>query len=53
MSDLDIESIPLGREAQSVARLTHEPEVPVRYPVRPHTFVSPSADLRRAVASYW
>ena len=24
----------------------------VRYPVRPHTFVSPSADLRRAVVSY-
>ena len=25
----------------------------MRYPVWPHTFVSPSADLRRAVASYW
>ena len=25
----------------------------VRYPVRPHTFVSPSADSRRAVFSYW
>ena len=25
----------------------------VRYPVWPHTFVSPSADLRRAVVSYW
>ena len=25
----------------------------VRYPVRPHTFVSPSADSRRAVVSYW
>ena len=24
-----------------------------RYPVRPHTFVSPSADSRRAVVSYW
>ena len=23
------------------------------YPVRPHTFVSPSADSRRAVVSYW
>ena len=25
----------------------------VRYPVRPHTFVSPSANSRRAVVSYW
>ena len=25
----------------------------VRYPVWPHTFVSPSADSRRAVVSYW
>ena len=25
----------------------------VRYPVRPHTFASPSADSRRAVVSYW
>ena len=25
----------------------------IRYPVRPHTFVSPSADSRRAVVSYW
>ena len=25
----------------------------VRYPVWPHTFVSPSAFLRRAVVSYW
>ena len=25
----------------------------VRYLVRPHTFVSPSADSRRAVVSYW
>ena len=24
-----------------------------RYPARPHTFVSPSADLKRAVVSYW
>ena len=28
-----------GRVTQSVARLTQEPEVPVRYPVLPHTFV--------------
>ena len=25
----------------------------VRYSVRPQTFVSPSADLRRAVVTYW
>ena len=25
----------------------------VRYLVLPHTFVSPSTDLRRAVVSYW
>ena len=25
----------------------------VRYPVWPHTFLSPSADSRRAVVSYW
>ena len=25
----------------------------VRYPARPHTFVSPSADSRRAVVSCW
>ena len=25
----------------------------VRYPVQPHTIVSPSADSRRAVVSYW
>ena len=25
----------------------------VQYPVRPHTFVAPSADSRRAVFSYW
>ena len=24
-----------------------------QYPVQPHTFVSPSADSRRAVVSYW
>ena len=38
-----------GRVAQSVARLTQEPEV------RPFscTVVSSSADSRRVVASYW
>ena len=25
----------------------------VRYPVRPHTLVSPSADSKRVVVSYW
>ena len=47
-----------GREAQSVARLTQEPEVPGSIPVRPHTFVSPSAGTRRSVGKsmctkYW
>ena len=37
----------LGHIAQSVACVTQEPEV------RPHTFVSPSADSRRVVVSYW
>ena len=39
-----------GRVAQSVASLTHKPEVRVRYPVRPHTFVSPSVDSRRQLS---
>ena len=34
-----------GRVAQSVERLTQEPEVP--------TFLSPSTGSRRAVVSYW
>ena len=38
-----------GHVAQSLARLTQEPHVPVR----PHTFLSLSADSRRAVVSYW
>ena len=43
-----------GHVAQSVARLTQEAEVRwVRYPVWLHTFVSPSADSRRAVVSAW
>ena len=37
----------------SLACLTQEPEVSVQYSVRPLTFVSPSADSRRAVVSYW
>ena len=40
-----------GRVAQSVGRLTQRSLV--RYPVWPHTFVSPSADSRGAVVSYW
>ena len=42
-----------GRVAQLVARLTQEQRSRVRYPVRPHTFVSPFADSRRIVVSYW
>ena len=42
-----------GRVAQSVGHLTRESEVLDRYPVWPHNFVSPSADSRRAVVSYW
>ena len=42
-----------GRVWRSVARLTKEPEVPGPNPVRPHTFVPPSADSRRTVDSYW
>ena len=42
-----------GHVAQSVAHLTQEREVPVQYPVQPHTFVSASAGSRRAVVSYW
>ena len=42
-----------GHVAQLVARLTQELEVPVQYPVLPHTFISPSADSRRAVVIYW
>ena len=40
-----------GHVVQSVEHLT--PKSWVRYPVWPHTFVSPSADSRWAVASYW
>ena len=42
-----------GRVAQSIGRLTQEPDVSSSIPVRPHTFVSPSADSTRAVVSYW
>ena len=43
----------LGLGAQSVARLTPEPEVPGSIPVGPHTFVSLFADARKVVVSYW
>ena len=42
-----------GRVAQLVARLIQDRRFRVRYPIRPHTFVSPSADSRRAFVSYW
>ena len=41
-----------GRVVSSVARLTQEQEVPGLIPGPPHTFVSPSADSRRAVVIY-
>ena len=41
-----------GRVAQSTGHLTRQRSW-VRYPVWPHTFVSPSADSRGAVVSYW
>ena len=44
---------PTERVAQSGARLTQEPEVSGSYPIRPHTFISPSADSRRTVVGYW
>ena len=42
-----------GRVAHSAARLTNSQRSRVKNPVRPHTFVSPSADSKRAVVSYW
>ena len=38
---------------QSVGHLTLKSEVLVSIPVWPHTFVSPSADSRRTLVSYW
>ena len=43
---------PLGRVAQLEGHLTRKRSW-ARYPVWPHTLVSPSADSRRAVVSYW
>ena len=42
-----------GWKTQSVARLTQESEVPSSIPSSAHTFISPSADSRRAAVSYW
>ena len=43
-----------GRIAQSVGHLTRKSGVLGSIPcLWPHTFVSPSADSRRAVVSYW
>ena len=50
---LHISTGKLGRVAQSVACLSQKPEVSGSLPVRPHTFVHPSADSRKAVVSYW
>ena len=41
-----------SRVAQSVVKLTRKSGSWVRFTVR-HTFVSPSADSRKAVVSYW
>ena len=41
-----------GHVAQPEGRLTRKSEVLGSIPVWPHTFVSPSADSRRAVVSY-
>ena len=51
----DRKKIPLHSQvAQLVAHVTQEPEVLGSTPVRPRiTFVSPSADSRRAVVSCW
>ena len=38
---------------QWIGHLTRKQRSWVRYPAWPHTFVSPSADLRGAVVSYW
>ena len=53
-SKVGFQTLEPGHVAQSVARQTQEVEVRwVRYPVRPHAFVSPSADSSRAVVSSW
>ena len=42
-----------GHVAQSVGHLTRKSGAWVGYPVWQHTFVSPSADSRRALVSNW
>ena len=42
-----------GHLAQSVGRLTHEPEIRGSIPGPATYFVSPSTDSRRAVVSFW
>ena len=55
----DFEAIPvrLARRRSAVGRALGLPELSqmswVRFPVWPHTFISPSADSRGAVVSYW
>ena len=55
----EIQKVAGTRSAFSIASdsrarsLTPEPDVRVRYPVRPHTFVSLSATSRQAAVSYW
>ena len=39
--------------SRSLLIVTHEPEVSGLIPGRAYTFVSPCADSRRAVVSYW
>ena len=51
--EITISAYKPGHVAQSIARLTQEPDVSVRYRAQPQTFVSSSADLRRAVVHYW
>ena len=43
---------PFKRQAGPRSALKNQRSL-VRYPVRPHTFVSPHAESKRAVVSYW
>ena len=50
---LSFKGIPIiGRRAAWHVQLKSQ-RSQVRYPVRPHTFVTPSADSRRVVVTYW
>ena len=49
----NISTVLPGRIVQSVGRLTHDPEVLGLIPSLATYFISPSADSRRAVVSYW